>query len=73
MTTKEFEKLNTEIASLKHDVRTLRSSIIGKTIKDSEGEYRVKFVRDTVIASKRKPNRVFKDKSSFLRSIKNIK
>jgi len=62
-------KLNNEILSLKEEVRTLRSVIIGLLGKDKEGNYRPEFIKKVLKTSKEKPIGVFKDKKTFLKEI----
>ena len=62
-------KLNYEILSLKEEIKTLRSVVIGLLGKDKEGNYRPEFVKKVLKASKEKPVGIFKDKKTFLKEI----
>jgi len=65
-------KLNTEIGSLKREVRTLRSLLISVIGKDEEGAYRPQFVRETLKAAREKPTHSFRGARSFLAELERI-
>ncbi len=69
MPTKTIE--NTELVSVKQEVKTLRSLILMlvPTEHDSEGEYHPGFVKRILRAKKEKPVSAFVDGKSFLAQI----
>ena len=72
MTAKTIEK---KVNNLSLEVANLRSLIISiiQEDKDSEGEYRPKFVREVLKAMREPAMRVFKGKKDFLKQLRSIK
>ncbi len=65
MTTKNYEKIKNEI---KHELMQEFVFPILRNMKDSEGEYKEKFVKEVLRAAKEKPKYVYNPKT-FLRQI----
>ena len=65
MTTKNYEKIKNEI---KHELMQEFVFPILRNMKDSEGEYKEKFVKEVLKAAKEKPKYVYNPKT-FLRQI----
>ena len=65
MTTKNYEKIKNEI---KYELMQEFLFPILKNMKDSEGEYNPKFVKEVLKAAKEKPEYVYNPKT-FLRQI----
>ena len=65
MTTKNYEKIKNEI---KHELMQEFVFPILRNMKDSEGEYKEKFVKEVLKAAKEKPKYVYSPKT-FLRKI----
>jgi len=68
MIQKTLEKLNRN--SLKEEIKSLRSFIIGVLGRDKEGEYRPEFIRKILKVAREKANFIFKNKKDFLSQIK---
>ncbi|KKQ67979.1 MAG: hypothetical protein A3F95_01190 [Candidatus Nealsonbacteria bacterium RIFCSPLOWO2_12_FULL_39_31] len=66
MTQIAIKKFNRDILGLKKEVRMLRSFLIGNLLKDNEGEYKQKFIRTILMASKENAKFVFKNGEIFL-------
>ncbi|MBI3638471.1 hypothetical protein HY227_01885 [Candidatus Wolfebacteria bacterium] len=66
MTTTTKEKLNTEIKSLKEEVKMVRSMVISIIGRDKEGSYNPKFVKEILSATKEKPRFLFVNPKDFL-------
>jgi hypothetical protein len=56
-------------ATLKDEVKLLRSAVIGLVGKDQEGNYRTAFVREMFSDLKRKPTQSFENGADFLKKI----
>ncbi|MFH1326085.1 MAG: hypothetical protein ABIH48_01300 [Candidatus Falkowbacteria bacterium] len=59
-----------KINSLLQEIKILRSAVIGWAGRDSEGNYNSNFIKKVLKASKESPIHKFKDKKSFLKSLK---
>jgi hypothetical protein len=73
MSTKTIEK---EITSLKQEVASLRSLVIRvvmEKVKDPEGEYKAKFVKDVLSAVGEKAVHEYKGKGSLLKQLQRVK
>lgn len=66
-----FSQLSTQVETLKHEVRALRSLLIGLVGKDKEGGYNPSFVRKILKASKERPTYTF-DPKTFLSQLKKV-
>lgn len=62
------KKLNREVTDLRHDLSFLRELLLA-SVKDSEGEYRVSFLKKMLRREKVKPNYRFVNPRSFLKDI----
>ena len=71
MVTQQIQEISRDISSLKQELGSLRSLLVGKTLKDKEGKYTSQFVNDVIKASQKKPDLSFKGKKRFLNEIKN--
>lgn len=56
-------------ASIKQEVKLLKSFIIGIAGKDKEGDYRPEFVQRILRASREKPKHTFSDAKEFLEKL----
>ena len=67
MTTKTYEKIKKEIKQ-----ELLREFVLPilREVKDAEGEYKEKFVKEVLKAAKEKPKYEFKDPASFMKHIR---
>ena len=58
------------ISELRHEVKLLRSFVIGLVGRDPEGNYRPDFVRDIIRAAREKPRYRFEGAKSFLARVR---
>ena len=73
MSTKTIEK---ELTNLKQEVASLRSlvnSFVFANIKDPEGEYKPKFVKEVITAVQEKASHEYNGKGSFLKQLRQAK
>jgi hypothetical protein len=72
MSQKTLEKLNQKPLSLKEEIKSFRSFIIGTLGKDQEGEYKPEFIHKALQAAREKTKFIFKNRKFFLKQIKKI-
>ena len=71
MAQKTLEKLDKDIIQLRDEVKVLRSFVIGTFGKDEEGQYSPQFVKKILKTVSETTPFIFKNKSSFLKMLRN--